>query len=288
LKWIKDEVFQGERPLFKSHGVKITSSKFLVGESALKESQGLEVEDCEFIGKYPFWHNDQVVIDKSLFTIYSRAAIWYSKNVTMKHSRVEAPKMFRKCENLKLIDVTMTGSNECGWNCRDVMIENSEINGDYLLMNSSDVKADGLKLLGNYFLDHGKNCEIRNSILESKDAFWNSENITVYDSILDGEYLGWYSKNLKLVNCKILGTQPLCYAQNLILENCEMVDTDLCFEYSTLNAEIINTIESIKNPLGGSIKAAGINTIIFDEGEVDPLKCKIVISKERDKNEIQF
>ncbi|WP_409529472.1 DUF3737 family protein [Sphingobacterium sp.] len=29
----------------------------------------------------PFWLNDNVLVQDSLFAIYSRAAIWYSKNI---------------------------------------------------------------------------------------------------------------------------------------------------------------------------------------------------------------
>lgn len=93
---------------------------------------------------------------------------------------------------------------------------------------------------------------------------------------MNGEYLGWYSKNLRLINCKISGTQPLCYAENLILENCEMVDTDLSFEYSTVKAEVINTVESIKNPFSGTIKVEDVKDIILDDPNLDFENIQII------------
>lgn len=118
---------------------------------------------------------------------------------------------------------------------------------------------------------------VKNAIINSKDAFWNSENVTVYDSTIEGEYLGWYSKNLKFVNCKIIGTQPLCYIENLILENCEMIDTDLAFEYSTLSADITTSIQSVKNPISGFIKARNIEELILDDEKVNLEELKIII-----------
>ncbi|MHC5534542.1 DUF3737 family protein [Priestia megaterium] len=129
---------------------------------------------------------------------------------------------------------------------------------------------------GNYSFQHVKEGLFRNCIIKSKDAFWNTEDITVYDSVLEGEYLGWYSKNLRLVNCKIIGTQQLCCAENLILENCEMIDADLGFDYSTVQAVIINIIDSVKNPISGLIKAKGIKELILDDLELDFSKTQII------------
>ena len=90
---------------------------------------------------------------------------------------------------------------------------------------------------GKYSFQYTENCIIKNSYLDTKDAFWHSKNVTVINSVVKGEYLAWYSENLKLINCKIIGTQPLCYAET-VLENCEMIDCDLAFEKSEVMASI--------------------------------------------------
>ena len=121
---------------------------------------------------------------------------------------------------------------------------------------------------------------IRNARLDSKDAFWNAENVTVYDSVLDGEYLGWHSTNLRLVNCTIRWDSALVlYAQDLLIENCVMVDADLCFEYSTLRAEIDSDILSVKNPSGGFIRAKSIGELILDENCAAPGACEIRVDE---------
>jgi len=281
MKTISNTFFEGERPFFATSNIRFENVKFYPGESALKECDNIEAYKCEFMGKYPFWHNNNVLIEDCLFTVYSRAAIWYSKNIRMINTLVEAPKMFREIDGLYLENVKLPNAAECCWNCHNIEMHNVEIKGgDYIFMNATNIEIDGFKLQGNYSFQDAKNVTIRNAHLDSKDAFWNTENVTVYDSVLNGEYLGWHSKNLRLVNCKISGTQALCYAKDLVLENCEFTKTaDLCFEYSTLNADINSFVTSIKNPGKGQIRAKGIGELIVDENCKSPGECNIKITE---------
>lgn len=48
-----------------------------------------------------------------------------------------------------------------------------------------------------------------------------------------------------------------------------MIDTDLCFEYSTVEADINTIVESIKNPINGVIRSKGIKDLILDYIELD-------------------
>jgi hypothetical protein len=194
----------------------------------------------------------------------------------MNNCVIEAPKIFRRVSNLTIENTRFPNAGETLWNCDHVKLVNVEMCGaDYVFMNCENVEIDEFKLQGNYSFQDAKNVTIRNAYLASKDAFWGAENVTVYDSVLDGEYLGWHSKNLRLVNCTIRGEQPLCYAKDLIMENCVMEETDLCFEYTTLNAEIVSDIISVKNPLSGYIKACSIGKIIIDEHSKNPEACLI-------------
>ncbi len=86
---ISNKFFEGERPLFAANDLRLENVKFYPGESALKECKNVEAYRCEFMCKYPFWHNDNAVIDNCLFTVYSRAAIWYSKNIRMTNCKVD-------------------------------------------------------------------------------------------------------------------------------------------------------------------------------------------------------
>ncbi|MDR1382186.1 MAG: DUF3737 family protein [Tannerella sp.] len=279
---ISDTFFEGERPLYVTDDIRLENVRFYPGESAVKESNNVEAYKCEFMCKYPFWNNENTLLEECRFTVYSRAAIWYSKNIRMINTLVEAPKMFREIDGLYLENVKLTNAGECCWNCRNLRLRNVEAKcGDYIFMNSENIEIDGFNLQGNYSFQDAKNVVIRNARLDSKDAFWKSENITVYDSSIDGEYLGWHSKNLRLVNCRISGTQPLCYAKGLVMENCTMTpDADLCFEYSTLHAEIKGRVTSIKNPDTGYISVGSAGEIIIDGNCRNPGACTIEVTDE--------
>ena len=279
MELIENGTFEGERPLYKSFDVIIKKCKFLPGESAIKESRNIKAVNCNFLDKYPFWHNKDVEIQDSYFSEDCRAAIWYTSDLLMNNCTVDAPKIFRDAQNITITNTKMD-TQETLWDCRNVKISDSEFKGNYLLLHSSNIELTNFKLDGNYSFQHVKKGVVRNCIINSKDTFWNTEDITVYDSVIDGEYLGWYSKNLRLVNCKISGTQPLCYAENVVLENCEMNNTDLGFEYTTVNAEIKNTVDSVKNPSGGIIKAEGIKVLILDDPKLDHSKTQIITKNE--------
>lgn len=288
MKTIKDTFFEGERPLFATDNIRLENVKFYPGESAIKQCNNVEAYNCEFMCKYPFWHNDHVLIENCLFTMYSRAAIWYTKNLRMINTKVEAPKMFREVDGLYLEKVKIPNAGETIWNCRNITLRDVEARGgDYIFMNAENVDIENFKLQGNYSFQGAKNVVIRNVKLDTKDAFWETENVTVYDSEITGEFLGWHSKNLKLVNCKISGTQPLCYCDNLIMENCMMDEVcDLAFEYSTLEATINSPILSIKNPTSGRITCDSVGEIIFDKNCKNLGGCKIKVKNELVADEI--
>ena len=276
---IENQTYGGERPLFASHGLLLENVVIEPGESALKECSDIEAVNCEFKGKYPFWHTDGFTVRNCTFREGARAALWYSRNLVMTDTLVEAPKMFREMENLRLERVTIPDAQETLWHCKGVTLKEVEVaRADYLFMHSSDIRIENYRQHGNYSFQYCRNVEIRNAEIFSKDAFWNTEDVTVYDSTIDGEYLGWHSKRLRLVNCHIGGTQPLCYATDLVLENCTFAeDCDLAFEYSTLKAEVKGHIISIKNPRSGSITVDSVGEIILDENIKAPADCKIAV-----------
>ena len=148
--------------------------------------------------------------------------------------------------------------------------------GDYFGFGSRNIECDNIVIDGNYLFDGGRNITVRNSRLISKDAFWNAENVTVYDSIIIGEYLGWNSKNIKFVNCTIESNQGMCYMDGVKLVNCKLLNTDLAFEFSTVDAEVTTEIDSVKNPISGKIRAKAIREIILEPTQIDPEKTEII------------
>ncbi len=278
MKIIENTEFGGERPLFASHKLQLKNVTIHAGESALKGCSEIVADHCRFEGKYPFWHVKKFEIHNCLFTEGARAALWYSNDLSMTDTTVEAPKMFREMKGINLRNVTIPDAQETLWHCSNVNIRNVQVkNADYLFLHSDNIDIENYEQHGNYSFQYCKNVVIRNAIIHSKDAFWNTENVTLYDCTIVGEYLGWHSKNLKLIRCRISGTQPLCYAKNLIMEDCIMeADCDLAFEESELNATITGNITSVKNPTSGKIIADGYGEIILDENIKHPANCEII------------
>lgn len=267
--------YTGERPLFNQENLILRDTVFSDGESPLKECREIELHGCMFKWKYPLWYSKNIVAENCTWFEMARAGVWYTDNITVENSLIEAPKNFRRCRDVKIKDTSFSNAGETLWNCRNVTVENVTARGDYFAMNSSDIVVKNLTLYGNYSFDGVKNAQIYNSKLLSKDAFWNSENITVYDSFISGEYLGWNAKNLTLINCTVESLQGMCYIENLVMKNCKLINTTLAFEYSTVEADIIGHIDSVMNPKGGRISAGSIGELIVQSDKVDTSKTVI-------------
>lgn len=282
MKKYEQERFTGERALFKSEDLELDYCTFADGESPLKESRHLEITNSSFQWKYPLWYCDHVTIEDSTLFEMARAGIWYTQDLSMKNVTIDAPKTFRRCQRIELVNVNMTSASETLWHCKDVNMKQVTAKGDYFAMNCENMEIEDFTLVGNYCFDGVKNLVIRNAKMLSKDAFWNCENVTVYDSYISGEYLGWNAKNVTLVNCTIESLQGMCYMENVVLKNCKLINTDLAFEYSTVEAEITSKIDSVKNPSGGKIVAKDIGEIIFDDPKVDRQATEMICLNEKE------
>lgn len=281
MEVICDEQFGGERPLFGRHDLELKNVTIHPGESALKNCRNIVATDCRFEGKYPFWHVNRFRIERCLFTEGARAALWYSSNLSMRDTRIEAPKMFREMDGIELERVTIPDAAETLWHCENIKLRDVEVaHADYLFMHCRDIDIDHYKQQGNYSFQYCRDVTIRNAEIDSKDAFWNTENVTVIDSRLTGEYLGWHSRRLHLVRCHISGTQPLCYCRDLVLEDCTFdTDADLAFEDSDVRAVILSPVTSIKNPISGRIEAPTVGEVIIDGFRKAPADCEIIATQ---------
>ena len=84
MKHLENMNFDEERALYNSNMLVLTNCNFqgkADGESALKECINIFVDNCNFLLRYPFWHNKHVKIDMSyfsnkiLFTVTSGAVL---------------------------------------------------------------------------------------------------------------------------------------------------------------------------------------------------------------------
>ncbi len=269
MQIIKDQVFDEERALYGSRDIEAVRLKFdgpADGESAFKESRNITVKDCFFNLRYPFWHDKDLKIEDSYMTEFCRAALWYSENVTVTNTRMHGIKALRECSDVSILGCDII-SPEFGWSVRRINMQDSTAQSEYFMMRSEDLTFDNVTLKGKYSFQYIKDSTFTNCDLDTKDAFWHAKNVVIKDSIVKGEYLGWYCENVTFINCTITGTQPLCYCKGLKLINCRMIDCDLSFEKSDVDADIVSSVTSIKNPRSGNIRAIAVGDLIMDDSD---------------------
>lgn len=266
MQLIKNGRFDNERAFYASKDIRLLECSFdgdADGESALKESSNVIAENCFFNLRYPFWHDKQVALDGCEMTPLCRAALWYSEDISVKRSKMHGIKALRECKNVR-IDNSSIKSVEFGWLSKGVKITDSTAEGEYFMFMCEDIELRKVNFSGKYSFQYINNAIFEDCVIDTKDAFWHAKNVTVRNCTVRGEYLAWYSENVTFENCVISGTQPLCYCKGLKLVNCKMEDTDLAFELSEVEANIVNPIISIKNPLSGRIQVPYANEIIVD------------------------
>ncbi len=279
MEKLSQGLFTGERALYHSQGLEISDSVFADGESPLKESSDITLHGSIFKWKYPLWYCNGIDADGCVLLETARSGIWYTHDISMTDCVIEAPKTFRRSSGINLTRCNMPNARESLWSCEDIIIKDVIAAGDYFCMNSQNIFVENFTLNGNYAFDGAENIEVHNARLISKDAFWNCKNVVVYDSVIIGEYLGWNSENVTFINCTVESNQGLCYMDGLKMVNCKLINTDLSFEFSTVDAEIVSRIDSVKNPISGIIRAEEIGELILDEEMIDPENTKIITQK---------
>ena len=63
---------------------------------------------------------------------------------------------------------------------------------------------------------------------------------------------------------------------HLVLRDCRLVNTTLAFEYSSVDADVRGTIDSVFNPSSGTIRADQLNELTLDPAKIDPTATTIV------------
>ena len=266
MKTIQNQTLDMERALYGSKGILVKDCSFdgpADGESAFKECADVQVEDCYFNLRYPFWHDHGLAIRHCELTPLCRAALWYSDHIEIADTKLHGIKALRECANVILHNCDID-SAEFGWSVRGIEMEDCAAQSEYFMMRSSELYFNHVQLKGKYSFQYIENAVFENCQFDTKDAFWHAKNVVVRDSVVKGEYLAWYCENVTFENCQIIGTQPLCYCKGLRLVNCAMNDTDLAFERSEVEATVTTPVVSIKNPLAGHICVPAVGEIIRD------------------------
>lgn len=263
----ENQSFDEERALYGSDGILVRNCRFdgpADGESALKESRNVQIEQCFMNLRYPFWHDEHLTIRDSELTPLCRAALWYSHHIEISDTKLHGIKAVRECKDVSISRCDID-SSEFGWSADGIHMQDCTARSEYFLLRASNIEFSHVNFQGKYSFQYIETATFTDCHFDTKDAFWHGKNITVRNSVIKGEYLAWYSDGLTLEHCKIIGTQPFCYCKNLTLIDCEMMDTDLCFEKSEVEAEITTPVLSVKDPLAGHIYLPSVGEIIRDD-----------------------
>ena len=278
METIQGKTYDEERALYGKSHMHLVDCAFTGtadGESAVKECSDVVAEHCLCNLRYPFWHVHGLVIRQSEITENGRAALWYSDHIDITDTQMHGIKALRECHDVHVCRCDIV-SNEFGWFSCDFAMEDCTLVGDYSMLRTHNASCCKVTFRGKYILQYMHDSSFEYCDITSRDALWHANNVTVKNCVLRGEFLGWYSNHLTLDHCRIISSQPLCYCTNLKLVDCEVVDSDLCFEKSEVDATILTPVDSIKNPLSGTIRLPALEELI----RTDPnSQAKIVYTK---------
>ena len=284
METIQNQKFDAERALYGAEEIRVIDCAFdgpADGESAFKEGREIEVQNCFFNLRYPFWHDHGLVIRDSEMTELCRAALWYSDHIEITGSKLHGIKALRECSDVLLSNCDIL-SPEFGWSVHGIQMDHCTAESEYFMMRSSNLQFTDVTFKGKYSFQYIENATFENCRFDTKDAFWHAKNVVVRNSVVKGEYLAWYCENVTFENCTIIGTQPLCYCKGLRLISCRMEQADLAFEKSEVQATILTPVISIKNPYAGQILVPDVGEIIRDDARA---KCEIhLTAKTSDAN----
>ena len=263
---IQNKTFEEERSLYNLVDAKVIDCIFsgpADGESPLKESRHVEVENCSFDLRYAFWHVIDGKVSNTKFSNTARAPFWYCNNIKIDNVDSKSVKVFRECSNVTISN-SIFESEEPFWNCNRITVNNSKLAGFYAFFGSKCVSVSNVNFTGKYSFQYIKNLLITDSNLDTKDAFWHCKDVVAINSTIKGEYIGWYSENMTFINCVIESHQPFCYSKKLKFIDCKMPNCDLAFENSTVKGNIKGEIDSIKNPIKCDLVVDNVKEVIQD------------------------
>ena len=124
-------------------------------------------------------------VENTTFETMSRSGIWYTKNISIKNSALQAPKLFRRTSHIILDNVHFANAEETMWTCNDIKITNSQINGDYFGKDSQNIYLDHVSVIGNYVFDGAENIEVHNSQIEIDAGYEGLQKLALIEAKRD-------------------------------------------------------------------------------------------------------
>ena len=180
----KNLTLDEERALYGIADSEVTECRFdgpADGESAFKECKNITVSDCFFNLRYPFWHDDRLVINSCEMTENCRAALWYSSDIVVNTSKLHGIKAMRECKRVAMNGCSVI-SPEFGWSTEDIILNNCDVTGEYFMLRGKNISFNNVTMKGKYSFQYIEDSVFEGCSFDTKDAFWHAKNVTVRNS----------------------------------------------------------------------------------------------------------
>ena len=159
MRYIHHETFDQERALYGQRDIQVTDCAFdgpADGESAFKEGANIQALRCFFNLRYPFWHDDGLVIRDSELTPMCRAALWYSHHIEITNTKLHGIKALRECRNVRMQDCEIR-SPEFGWSVNGLAMERCTAESEYFMLRAENLRFQKVEMKGKYSFQYIQN-----------------------------------------------------------------------------------------------------------------------------------
>ena len=123
MELIENRNYDEERALYNIKDTEVKNCTFAGpadGESVLKETRNIVVDNCKFSLRYPIWHAKNVTVRDSV--VKGEYLAWFSDGLTLINCKIIGTQPLCYCKNLKLINCE---TEDC-----DLAFEYSDVEAD--------------------------------------------------------------------------------------------------------------------------------------------------------------
>lgn len=218
------------------------------------------VQNSIFAVERPLACADRTVINNCDFDDLTRGALCDASRVVVQHAVFEGNDTLAAGERIHVHDSEVYGHGFAR-DTTKIKLTSVSVEGADAFCNCSRLAAWNLSVAGNGAFRHLSNALICGSIINGDDALAYADNVTLRDCVINGSRIGWRARDLTLINCTLIGAAPLCRAHEVNVIDCRMLLADMAFEYSDVQAAVDGHINSVINPLSGTVIADTVGDV---------------------------
>ena len=207
---IIDSTFDdGESPLKECSDLKVTHSIFK-WKYPMWYGENIECEDTTLLetARSGIWYTNNIKMTNCY--ISAPKTFRRGEGITLINCCLpNALETMWNCKKITLRNVSAKG-DYFGLNAEGVDIDHFDLIGNYAFDGGKDIVIRNAKMDSKDSFWNCKNVVVYDSIIIGEYLGWNSENVTFINCCIDSHQGMCYMKNIKMVNCKLLNTD-LCF-----------------------------------------------------------------------------